>query len=74
MKNAEELYLLETYQRSWQKISIDIIEPLPKSKNKDVIIVIVNQFTKMIKLKATTTAILLEEIAKIYKDNIWKMH
>ena len=28
----------------------------------------------MIQLKATTTNISLEEIAKIYKDNIWKLH
>ena len=27
---------------------------LPKSKNKDVIMVIVDQFTKMIRLKVTT--------------------
>ena len=40
----------------------------------DAIMVIVNQFTKMIQLKATTTNISLEEIAKIYRDNIWKLH
>jgi len=28
----------------------------------------------MIKLKATTTVILLEEISKIYKDDIWKIY
>jgi len=40
----------------------------------DVIVVIVDQFTKMIRLKATTTNVSLEEIAKIYRDNIWKLH
>ena len=30
----------------------------------DVIVVIIDQFTKMIRLKATTTSILLEGIAK----------
>jgi len=34
----------------------------------------VDQFTKIIRLKATTTNVLLEEIAKIYRDNIWKIH
>ena len=29
---------------------------------------------KIIQLKATTTNISLEGIAKIYKDNIWKLH
>jgi len=35
--------------------------------------VIVNQFTKMIRLKATMTTILSKNIAKIYKDEIWKL-
>jgi len=40
----------------------------------DAIIVIVDRFTKMIQLKATTMNISLEEIAKIYRDKIWKIH
>ena len=40
----------------------------------DAIVVIVNQFTKMICLKAITTNISSEGIAKIYRDNIWKLH
>jgi len=40
----------------------------------DAIVVIVDQFTKMIHLKATTTNVSLEEIAKIYRDNIWRLH
>jgi len=40
----------------------------------DVIVVIVNRFTKMICLKATTTNVSLEGIAKIYRDDIWKLH
>ena len=40
----------------------------------DAIVVIVDRFTKMIRLKATTTNISLEGIAKIYRDEIWKIH
>ena len=47
---------------------------MPKSNGIDAIVVIVNQFMKMIRLKATTTNISSEEIAKIYKDKIWKLH
>ena len=57
-----------------QEISIDIIGPLPKSKDKSIIIVIVDWFTKMIRLKITMTVVLLEDIVKIYKDKIWKLH
>jgi len=65
---------LEIPQGPWQEISIDIIRPLPKSNGMDAIVVIVDQFTKIIHLKATTTNILSEEIVKIYRDNIWKLH
>jgi len=40
----------------------------------DVIVVIVDRFTKMIRLKATTMNISSEGIAKIYRDKIWKLH
>ena len=40
----------------------------------EAIVVIVNQFTKMIQLKVTTTNISSEDIAKIYKDKIWKLY
>jgi len=40
----------------------------------DAILVIVDRFTKMIRLKATMTNISSEGIAKIYRDEIWKLH
>ena len=66
MKKAEKLHPLETSDRSWQEISIDINRPLPKPNNKNAIVVIVDQFLKIIRLKATNTIVLLEEIEKIY--------
>jgi len=36
----------------------------------DAIIVVIDQFTKMIQLKATTTNISSEGIMKIYRNNI----
>jgi len=65
---------LEIPQGPWQEISIDIIRPLPKSNGMDTIVVIVNQFTKMIHLKAITMNNLLEGIVKIYRDDIWKLY
>ena len=73
-KKAGELHLLEILNGPWQEISIDIIGPLPKSNRMDTIMVIVNQFMKMIRLKATTMNISLEGIVKIYQNNIWKLH
>ena len=45
-----------------------------KSNGMNAIVVIINQSTKMIQLKATTMNISSEGIAKIYRDNIWKLH
>ena len=36
--------------------------------------VIVDQFMKMIHLRATITNISSEEIVKIYRNDIWKLH
>jgi len=51
-----------------------MIGPLPSSNRMDTILVIVDRFMKIIRLKATMTNILSEEIAKIYRDEIWKLH
>jgi len=40
----------------------------------DPIVVIVDRFTKMIRLKATITNVSSEGIVKIYRDEIWKLH
>jgi len=53
MKKAGEFHLLEILERLWQEISINIIRPLSKSNGQDIIMVIVDQFIKMIRLKAT---------------------
>ena len=51
-----------------------MIGPLPKSNEMDAILVIMDHFTKMIRLKATTTNLSSEGVAKIYRDEIWKIH
>ena len=48
MKKTEELHPLKTSEGPWQEISIGIIGPLPKSNEKDTIIVIVDQFMKLV--------------------------
>ena len=66
MKKTGELHPLKTLEGLWKEISINIIGPLPKSNEKDMIIVIVDQFTKIIQLKATTINMSSKKIAKIY--------
>jgi len=65
---------LEIPKGLWQEISINIIGPLPKLNEMNAILVIIDRFTKMIRLKTTTINISLKGIAKIYRDEIWKLH
>ena len=74
MKKVGKLHLLGIPEGLWQEISINIIGPLPKSNNKDAIVIIVDQFTKMIRLKVMTIAVSSQDIAKIYRNEIWKIH
>ncbi|KAF7785180.1 hypothetical protein Agabi119p4_1345 [Agaricus bisporus var. burnettii] len=60
--------------KPWEEISIDMIGPLPKSKEKDAIIVIVDRFSKMIHLVPTTTSLTSMDLAEIYKEEIWRHH
>jgi len=73
-RRVGKLHPLEIPKGLWQEISINMIGPLPSSNGMDTILVIMNQFTKMIRLKATIINISLEGIAKIYRDEIWKLH
>jgi len=56
------------------KISIDIIGLLSRSEDKDAIVVVVDQFSKIIRLIATMTSIFSSEVARIYWDDIWKIN
>jgi len=69
-QRAGELHPLEIPKGPWQEISINMIRPLPSSNGMDAILVIVDRFTKMIRLKVTMTNISSEEIVKIYRDEI----
>jgi len=73
-RKAGELHPLKIPEGLWQDISINMIGPLPSSNGMDAIVVIVDRFTKMIRLKAMITNISSEGIAKVYRDKIWKIH
>jgi len=73
-KKAGKLHPLEIPEGPWQDISINMIGPLPRSNEMDAILVIVDRFTKMIRLKVMTTNLSSEGVTKIYRDEIWKIH
>ena len=47
-KRATPLHLLDAPEGPWQEITVNMIGPLPQSKNNDAILVVVDRLTKMI--------------------------
>jgi len=74
MKKATPLHPLPIPKTPWEEISIDVIGPLPRLEDKDAILVVVDRFSKMIRLIATTTSISSSKVARIYQDDIWKIY
>ena len=58
----------------WEIILVDLMDPLPESKGKNTIMVVVNQFSKMIQLFLVSTKITSQGMAKIFRDKIFKLH
>jgi transposase InsO family protein len=73
-RKAAPLHPLEVPNGPWEEITIDLIGPLPPSKGHDAILVVVDRFTKMIRLIATETSLTSKGLAELYRDHIWKLH
>src|SRR5882672_7333286 len=73
-QKAALLHPLPIPEAPWEEISIDMIGPPPKSGDYDAILVIVDRFSKMIRLFPTETTLSSGGLAKLYRDEIWKLH
>ena len=61
-------------ERPWQYISVDFITKLPMSKGHDSILVVCDRFSKMSHFVATTEKTMAEGLARLFRDNVWKLH
>ena len=61
-------------ERLWQHISVDFITKLPVSKCYDSILVVCDRFSKISHFVATTEKTMVEELVKLFRDNMWKLH
>ena len=61
-------------ERPWQHISVDFIMKLPVSKGHDSILVVCDRFSKMSHFVATTEKTTAEGLARLFRDNVWKLH
>ena len=61
-------------ERPWQHISVDFITKLPMSKGHNSILVVCDRFLKMSHFVVTTEKITVEELARLFRDYVWKLH
>ena len=64
----------EVPERLWQHISVNFITKLPMSKGHDSILVVCDRFSKMSHFVATTEKITTEGLARLFRDNVWKLY
>ena len=61
-------------ERPWQHISVDFITKLPVLKGYNSILVVCDRFSKMSHFVATTEKTTGEGLARLFRDNVWKLH
>jgi len=61
-------------EKPWMHISADFITKLPLAQGYDVILVVVDKLTKMVHFIPTTEKTLAEGLARLFRDNVWKLH
>jgi len=55
-------------------ILADFITKLPLVQGYNSILVVVDQLTKMVHFIPTTEKTLAEGLARLFRDNVWKLH
>jgi len=53
---------------------VDFITKLPIVARKDVILVVCNRLSKMAYFVVTTEGTLVEGLARLFRDNVWKLY
>jgi len=79
MKNRTEapagkLKLSEILEKLWTHLTVNFITKLPLVAGKDVILVVYNRLSKMTHFVTTMEEMTTEELVRLFRDNVWKLH
>jgi len=61
-------------EKSWRHISANFIVKLPLAQGYNTILVVCDCLTKMAHFIPTTEKTLAAGLARLFRDNIWKLH
>jgi len=71
---AGKLKLSEVPQKTWMHLTVDFITKLPVVAGKDMILVVCDRLSKMTHFVATMEETSAEGLARLFQDNVWKLH
>ena len=71
---AEKLKLSEVPEKPWTHLTVDFITKLLVVARKDAILMVCNWLSKMIHFVATIERTSAEELARLFRNNIWKLY
>ena len=79
MKNQTEepagkLKLSEAPQKTWSHLTVDFLTKLLVVAGRDAILVVCNRLSKMTHIVATMEGTLAEGLARLFRNNVWKLH
>ena len=79
MKNKTEepvgkLKLSEVPQKTWTHLTVDFITKLLVVVGKDAILVVCDRLSKMTHFVATIEGTSAEGLARLFRNNVWKLH
>jgi len=79
MKNRTEepagkLKLSEVSEKLWTHLTVDFITKLLVVVEKDMILVVCDRLSKMAHFVAMMEGTSVEGLARLFRDNIWKLH
>jgi len=71
---ASKLKLSEVLEKPWMHLMVDFITKLPVVVGKDAILVVCDRLFKITHFVATTEETSVEGLARLFRDNMWKLH
>jgi len=71
---AEKLMSNSISKKPWTYILADFITKLPLAQGYNSILVVIDWLIKIVHFIPTTEKISVERLARLFKDNVWKLH
>ena len=69
-----ELHLLRILDSQWDTLSVDFVMELPLSFRHDVVMTVVDSVSKWAHFILTYTMVTVEEAARLFLHQVWKLH